>query len=391
MDSTVWMIALGAVGVVGVVVAVARRRPSSPPTPSVPRAVPAAARAAADRAAPAETVAPGAPAFEPPAALSGYHLRTVDDLGAEERRAMLATFREVPRPPRMFTRLVSMDLMHEASSSELVALISHEPLIAAKVLAAVNSPVHGLSRPVSGLGQAVAYLGVNRVRSICLQYTMISAFRSDNPERTRRLETVWQASALAAELTQYPLQATGGDDPGGLNGAVVLSFLGQLAVTTAVPDDLLARLPARDFLARSRAEQSLVGLPASEVGRLLLEVWELPPGIVDGVVALDRMMLTPWQPHGGAQATRRAFGYLCARVAERLAAGELAELESFDLREAPDAGELAAVRTHLADPAFGSLIAHWRSPHVTRRVAALRGARPPASATASPKAVPARA
>jgi HD-like signal output (HDOD) protein len=389
MDSTFWIMALGgAAAAIAVGALLLRRRaddtspgPAARPRPAsgasrVVDASPAtspndlhrpgpASGAAATAASPVAGIAP----FEPPSAVAVRQLRRAQELTAAEREQVLTTFREVPRPSRLLSRLVSMDLMNEASSTELVALISREPLIAAKVLAAVNSPLHGLSRPVSNLGQAVAYLGVNRVRAICLQYALMAAFQGDGPERTRRLEAVWNASALAAELTQYPMQATGAEDPGGLTSAVVLSFLGTVAVTVALPAAALARLPARDFLQRTTAEQALLGLPAGEIGRMLLTGWDLPETIVDGVAALDHVLTTPWQRSAGPLATRLGFGYLCARLGERLAAGELDTLQTFDLAAAPDAGEFACLQTYRTDPAFAALVAQLRSTHVTQRVA----------------------
>jgi HD-like signal output (HDOD) protein len=404
MDSNFWILALGgAVAAIAVGAAVLRRGAdgtSAGPAPRPQRSAHASAATSASdlRGAPpvagppATTVSPaaGVAPFEPPAAVAVLQLRRAHELAAVERERVLEAFREVPRPSRLLSRLVSMDLMNEASSAELVALISREPLIAAKVLAAVNSPLHGLSRPVSNLGQAVAYLGVNRVRAICLQYALMAAFQGDSPERTRRLEAVWNASALAAELTQYPMQTTGAEDPGGLTGAVVLSFLGTVAVTVALPAAELTRLPARDFLQRTTAEQALLGLPAGEIGRMLLTGWDLPETIVDSVAALDHVLTTPWQRSAGRQASRLGFGYLCARLGERLAAGELDTLETFDLAAAPCAGEFACLQTYLADPAFADLVAQLRSPHVTRRIAQivepLRG-----GAHRAPRAAPAQA
>lgn len=389
MDSTFWILALGgAAAAVAVGAMVLRRgaggtspdpapraRPSSgavPAGPASPATSPGASRGASPASGVAATTASPTVAtgpFDPPPAIAVLQLRRAHELTAAEREQVLTTFREVPRPSRLLSRLVSMDLMNEASSAELVALISREPLIAAKVLAAVNSPLHGLSRPVSNLGQAVAYLGVNRVRAICLQYALMAAFQGDSPERTRRLEAVWNASALAAELTQYPMQTTGAADPGGLTSAVVLSFLGTVAVTVALPAAALARLPARDFLQRTTAEQTLLGLPSGEIGRMLLTGWDLPETIVDGVAALDHVLTTPWQRPAGPLATRLGFGYLCARLGERLAAGELDTLQAFDLAAAPDAGEFACLQTYLADPGFAALVGQLRSTHVTQRVA----------------------
>jgi HD-like signal output (HDOD) protein len=281
-----------------------------------------------------------------------------------------------------------MDLLGAASSAELVQAIGSEPLIAARVLAAVNSPAYGLTRTVTSLGQAVTFLGLNRVRAICMQYALMQAFQADSPERARRLAQVWNASLLAGELTQQPAQRLGLADPGGLTSAVLLSFIGQLAVPVAVPRPMLARLPARDLVARVQAEQEQLGLGGPGIGALLMQRWELPTTIVDEVAALDAMLLSPWSGRSDAATARLAFGYLCARLGERLASGELTDLATFDLAQCADP-ELDSVRSHLGDPVFAALVAELRAPPLPARVAALRQgqAAPAAPARAAATAV----
>lgn len=379
----IWIAATAAgVGLAGLWLA--RRGPAK----ARPLATPAVARSSAP---PARSAAAHRDEPEPAQTLPGEIVElefvSADSLAPERLQAVVEAFRNVPRPPRLLTQLASMDPMQDASRQRLMEIIGSEPLIWAKVLAAVNSPVYGLRRPVSSLGQAVTFLGMNSVRSICMQYALMQAFQADRPERARRLAGVWRASALATELTQYPLQRLGSPDPGGLTSAVVLSFLGALAVAVAVPAALLAALPPRDALQRLRAEQDRLGLGAPEIGRLLMQQWELPPAVVAEVSGIAHALVTPYAPrgrafrwqasplagraHGDDSGLRSAFGFLCICLGERLAWGELDSLEGFDLAS-DESAELACVRSFLAEPRFVSLVDKLRSPHLVARVAELQ-------------------
>ena len=75
-----------------------------------------------------------------------------------------------------------------------------EPLIAAKVLSTVNSPLYGLHRPVTNIGQAVTFLGISSVRSLCLQYMLAEAFKPTQAEAQKAFDAIWKASAIASEL-----------------------------------------------------------------------------------------------------------------------------------------------------------------------------------------------
>ena len=328
-------------------------------------------------------------AAPPPGNDTRFAWTDVDTLGEAQRQAIVATFRDLPRPPRLLTRLVSMDELDAAGSSELAELIGAEPLIAAKVLAAVNAPAYGLRCTVSGIGQAVTYLGLNAVRAICVRYALMQSFKADGKDRAARLKTLWLASALAGELAHYPAQRAGLPNPGGLTSAVLLSFLGGLAVSAAVPPARLAVLPVRDFVARSRAEQALLGLSAAGIGRLLMRQWELPEAIVAEVAGVENSLFAPVRTNAAGQ--RLAFGYLCARLGERLASGELASLQALNLRAMADAEddlELGCLRPHFADPGFAALLQALQSAHLDTRVAGLLTDRP-ARASAAPRREPA--
>jgi HD-like signal output (HDOD) protein len=411
----IWIIAPVAALAVAAGVLVWRRSRTAPPTR--PRRAAGASDAAALRAAAATPgvrtagLAPAVPANAPagialpvplpgdppaappppwtmPPALTALQAADAPALDEAQRHTVLDRFREVPRPPRLLTQLVSMDLMQAASSHELMALVSGEPLIAAKVLGAVNSPAYGLSRTVASIGQAVTFLGLNSVRAICMQYVLMQTFKADSAKRARRLTAAWSASALAGELTLHPAQRVALPDAGGLTSAVVLSFLGGLAVSVGVPVGLLDRLPPRDAVARLQAEQALLGLGAPQIGHVLMQHWDLPPSIVAEVDGLGQALYTPFTHRGDLQGLRWAFGHLCVRLGERLAWGELERIEDFDLAT-DTSDELACARSFLADPTFAALVQALKSPHVAQRVGTLqRGLRraAPANAGAGPAA-----
>lgn len=321
------------------------RRPAAAPQPQPrPRAArpPTAAQPAVASAPPAP--APAKAALPP--GLAAFRPRHADELTAERQAAFLQVFKDVPRPPRLLHHLLSPDFFGSASSAQLVDLISAEPLIAAKVLATVNSPLYGLNRTVSSIGQAVTYLGLNTVRSLCIQYIVRSSFMTDSAQRKRLLDETWTASAMASELAQRLTQGVGVDDRGGLVSAVVLSFLGRVAVVATTPRGILDSLPRHGLLERAAAEQDRLGLCSAEIGRLLMTAWGLPPAVVADAADLDRVLVTPAAPAADEHSARLALGYLCARLGERLACESLTDLAVYDLAADPSP-DLFHLRGHL--------------------------------------------
>lgn len=337
----------GAAAGLGAVVATLlwRRAPARRHEPARPKAAAPRAAARPPLPTPERLASPPADTTPQPPALAAFAPRHLDDLPAERRAGYLQVFKDVPRPPRLMHHLLSPEFFLAAGSAQLVDLISAEPLIAAKVLATVNSSIFGLAQPVTGIGQAVTYLGLTTVRSLCVQNILRSTFLPDGAERKVRLETAWAASALASELAQRLSHELGLEDRGAGVSAVVLSFLGRLATVARTPLPVLETIPARGLLERMRAEQDKLGLPAGEIGRLLMTEWGLPASVIADAADLDRILVTP--PAADARGTRLALGYLCARLGERLASGELPDLAALDLA-ADTSAELFHWRSVLA-------------------------------------------
>ena len=271
-----------------------------------------------------------------PAELQDFRMVRAAELAEDRKQSIVAVFREIPRPPRLLQHLLSPDFVGASSSAELVDLIAGEPLIAAKILGAVNSPFYALKAPVHGIEQAVGLLGLNTVRGVCLKYLLIDSFRSDSSARKQLLDRTWSASAVASEIVQQLSLRLDLPERGVMASAVVLSFLGHLATAATMPRSALATIPTLGYLARSVAEQRMFGVCSSEVGRLLMLEWALPEQIVEDAAESSRLLATPCIGLDPARETRLALCYLSARLGERLAFGKLADLTGFDLETDTD-------------------------------------------------------
>lgn len=344
------------------------------PAPPVDR------RSRAQAPAPAATPVAAAPALpaEIPAELTGWRFTSLDELAEERRRALQAELRHIPRPPLSLHKLLSPELLDSASSVEINDLILGEALIAAKVLARVNSPFYGLRRPVLSIGQAVTFLGLNAVRSISLQYLLDQSFQASSPEHRQVFDTVLTASALAGELCLKLAQRLDWPEQGSLVTQVVLSFLGQLATASLMPGERNVWIAENGLLERAGAEQAQLGLAATEIGSLLMQEWGLPTGLIEQVREIDRVLLTPADLTAPQRRTRLALCYLCARLGERLALGRLSDLCAFD-PTTDSSAELFYLRSYLVLPELARLVEFLHAPDLGKSIQQMRLAMRPSS------------
>ena len=342
--------------------------PSSAPKPIAPaRPGPVAAKpvAPAPVAVPAPPLAPATSATAAKRAivrtadvhikamLQGFEWAYSADLSQNEISEIVDVLQRIPRPPSALHKLVSPEFLANANTVDLADMVIAEPEIAAKVLAVVNSPFYGLKSPLGSVGQAVTFLGMNTVRSICLQYMLDESFQSKDPEVRKIYERLWNASAFASELCFKLAQGLHLPDAGALVTQVVLSFLGHVASHSLLSKETLLPMMKKGMLERARVEQRELGLCAAEIGSLLMREWALPEPIVQSVRAIDLSLVTPFD---AAQPERvsAAFCYVCARLGERLAYGELKDLATVDLY-VDTSLEFFQLQTYLKEPPLARL------------------------------------
>lgn len=336
----------------------------------------AAAPAAPAKGLAAHTVLPALPTDQapdlPPDALTSFLWAEPAALATAQRQALQDAIRHIPRPPSTLHQLLSPQFLERANSQALSELISAEARIAAKVLATVNAPLYGLQRPVASIGQAVTFLGLNTVRSICLRGLLDDSFPAADPALQQASRVIWNASALASELCNRLSSKLGMPDAGALVAQVLLSFLGHLASASLLAAQQAQ--PTGSLLARTRQAQDLLGLGPAEIGGLLLREWGLPASIADEVRAIDRLLVTPATQLAPADSQRQALAYLCARLGEHLATGRNASAGSLaglaaGLMAADDSFHL---RAHLAAPALARLPEYLQATDLTQALLAMQ-------------------
>jgi HD-like signal output (HDOD) protein len=287
---------------------------------------------------------------------------TLDDA---PRQTLVDAVGRIRRPPATLHQMLSPQFLDRASSQSLSDLINGEAQLAAKVLATVNAPLYGLTRPVSSIGQAVTFLGLNTVRSIVLRDMLESSFPAKQPALRKATQDLWNASALASELCNRLSGKLGLADSGALVAQVLLSFLGHLATATLVAERQGNAPPtAGSLLHRTSTAQEALGLGPAEIGGLLLKAWGLPNAIVDRVRAIDRIAIAPSGSMPATDAAQLALAHLCARLGEQLAADDIAPGVSLaglaaGMLEAEEGFHLHA---HLAGPTVARLIEHLQAP-----------------------------
>lgn len=166
----------------------------------------------------------------------------------------------------------------DAQPKDVVALVQHDPMIAARMLRLVNSSVFGLLREVQDLEEASNYLGLDALAETALAAAYAMQHQNQGYLRGKDADYLWSramAHGLAARLVA---ENTPEVPPSRAFLAGLLESIGLLWVFQSVPSRFHQRVQLLlDRGCSPRAAQSLVlRCDHLQRGARLLKAWSLP-------------------------------------------------------------------------------------------------------------------
>jgi HD-like signal output (HDOD) protein len=187
---------------------------------------------------------------------------------------------QLPSIPALAHSLIAT-LNDEHASVEAVSdLIARDPAISAKLLRLANSAQFGLPRGVGSVEDAIAMVGMNKVRTLALGACLSSSF-----PKVPGLDTqgFWKASMACAGYAEWLARKVGVDAQIAWLTGMMLR-LGELLIAQAEPHKLLEieklpRLPG----ARWEREKRLTGFTEGELTAELTRRWNFPLQIVQAL------------------------------------------------------------------------------------------------------------
>jgi HD-like signal output (HDOD) protein len=228
----------------------------------------------------------------------------------------------------------------DATISEVRDLIARDPAMSAKLLRLANSAQFGLPRGVGTIEDAIAMVGMDRVRTIAVGACMSGAFPT-TPGLDKKV--FWQTSMACAGYAQWLAERLE------INGQVawltgMMLRLGELLIAQAEPKTLqeIEKLPCIPGV-RWQREMRLIGFTEGQITAELARRWNFPMQMV--------------------QALQRSADPMAEQAFSRL--GAILHLAGL-LAETPDAGPDAIDTLPVDVIAILELDAGWLKAHFPR-------------------------
>lgn len=203
-------------------------------------------------------------------------------------RDLLAKGENLPTLPTVVFQLHRVLDDERAGASEVAGIIERDPALTARLLRAANSAA--FARPgndrIGSVSAAVARLGVNQVRAVCIVLAVVKAFHT----RAGGLDhqEFWIHSAAVGMMARRLWERHGSDPSISADDIYVAGLLhdaGLLVIEQHFPGEFTEVLTSRATL-NSRlwqVEEDHLGMDHGAVGGLLLGRWSLPAFISEAV------------------------------------------------------------------------------------------------------------
>jgi len=184
---------------------------------------------------------------------------------------------QLPQFPGIATKVLRVLSRDDSRMAEIAGLIRADAALSSELLRIVNSPLYAVPSRISGIQQALVFLGFDETRRFVLAASMKSFFRT--ALRMDLLRDIWRHSLACAivceELSIACSASEGRDDRAYTTG--LLADIGRLGLFVVHPrrySELLSKPAAScDPLEQ---ERQVFGIDHCQAGAWLAAKWGLP-------------------------------------------------------------------------------------------------------------------
>jgi len=200
---------------------------------------------------------------------------------------------QLPSPPEVAQRMLVAVNREDARTDDLTRLIARDQSLTAALLRLANSAFFAIPTRVTSIPQAVTLLGFGRVRDLVLGLSIWTALDGKDPLGREYRRRMWMHTAMVAAAAKTLAERTGGDG-GTAFAAGLLHDVGKLILGLRLGGSYwdLLQDGIRHGQSTMEIEQATFGCHHATVGGWLLQLWQLPPALVDPV-ALHHDPLEP--------------------------------------------------------------------------------------------------
>jgi HD-like signal output (HDOD) protein len=208
-----------------------------------------------------------------------------DSFRNERLKTLVRQMKHLPSIPTLYTQVVKKISRPDTSVEEIGSLVGRDMSMTAQVLKLANSAFFGLQQQLSSPEEAVAYLGLDTIKSLVLSIHAFSQFEKAETGALK-IESLWSHSLQVASTAKRISKLEGQDAKTAEEAftAGLLHDIGKLVLAVNLPNEYAEAVRlAHTGLELPLAEHQVFGFNHADVGGYLIGLWGLPVPVVEAV------------------------------------------------------------------------------------------------------------
>ncbi len=203
----------------------------------------------------------------------------------ERAGRILSSITNLPSIPIVVYEVTKIINDPSSSATQLSKVISKDQGLVAKVLSVANSPLYGIPRRVSTIEFAIVILGFNHIKNIVIALSMMDSLKTIGDKRFDSKQ-YWTHSIMVATAAKRIADDLGFSTSGEAFTAGLLHDLGLPVINKYFTKEFKSIIEnvEKDGMSLRGAELRAMGVTHSEIGKILMEKWNLPEQLSDVVL-----------------------------------------------------------------------------------------------------------
>ena len=229
----------------------------------------------------------------PPGVLLGKLWKVLGDEGgkaasaasfSDKFRKDLDKIDNLPTLPAVFAEVDRLCKNPEVGADELSKVIETDPSITLKLLSLANSAFFGFSRKINTVHEAISLLGNKTVQNAILNIAVFKAAKDLDNSAGLDKKAFWIHSAGVGSVARFICNKLKIDRDEAFTAGIVHD-MGKIVLDSLYAEfyrDVLAKTQSEEISIYD-AEESIIGLTHTTIGKELAESWNLSPELVSAV------------------------------------------------------------------------------------------------------------
>lgn len=209
------------------------------------------------------------------------HENRLQPLPTQISQVLVRDVKDLPSFPPAIAKILALSGEEPLALKDISKAVETDPGISAKILCIVNSALYRLTRKITAVPEAVAYLGFDEVKKIALSVSVFEILIKRGRHKVFDRIFFWQHCLCVAALSQAIAWETRYPRPDEAYACGLLHDLGKIYF------DLAGRIDYGDFIRRAavsprliiKQEREFMGMGHDDLGAYYSTRWHLPDSL----------------------------------------------------------------------------------------------------------------